>query len=495
MRVIKATHAKRYHITMPTNASILAEYQTMLQAQLIKPSLVLEKLLQIRSVRTLSGIAPICVLTKPYPCPGRCIYCPSEANMPKSYMDTEPGAMRALQLQFDPYLQVTKRIEALERNGHRPEKCELIILGGTWSAYQPDYQEWFMRRCYEGFNGDVSTTLDEAKRFNETAKYRVIGCTIETRPDHITEAEVKRLRWLGATRVQMGVQTVNIDVLQAARREQTNEQVKYATQLLKEAGIKITYHMMQNLPGATPTTDLQDIKTIFTDSSYQPDHLKIYPCVVVKSAPLYQVWQKEEYQPYDLDTLTNLLIAIKTQVPRYVRIERLVRDIPANSIAAGNVVTNLRQIMQLRKVQCKCIRCREPRGDNTGINEAQLFIEQYTASAGQEYFISYENPERTKLFGFMRLRLQNIKQHWYGVLQDTAIIRELHIYGRLVPIADNSNVIQHKGFGKKLMLEAERIAQEQNFQKIAVIAGVGVREYYEKLGYRLDEEYMIKNLH
>lgn len=507
MRSLKAATAREFGISMPTNASILAEYKTMLDEGIIATSAAFLQMLQTRSVRTLSGIAPITVLTKPYMCPGRCTYCPTEVNMPKSYIDTEPGAMRALRLKFDPYEQVTKRLEALERNGHQPEKCELIVLGGTWTAYKPDYKEWFMRRCYDGFNQDLegAKTLDEAKTKNETAQYRVIGCTLETRPDHITKHEVKQLRWYGATRVQIGVQSLNKHVLALTLRDQTNEGVQRATKLLKEAGLKITYHMMQNLPGSTPESDLNDIKTIFSQPGYQPDHIKIYPCVVVKSAPLYKDWKEGKYLSYSTETLTNLLIDIKAQVPPYVRIERLVRDIPENSIEGGNTVTNLRQVMQQKGVYCRCIRCREPRADSSGMAEAKLFTEEYLASGGTEYFVSYENPEHTKLFGFVRLRLQHIDQHWYEALQDAAIIRELHVYGQLIPVIESSETglpaeaperrrVQHHGFGKKLMLQAEQIAREAGFKKIAVIAGVGVRKYYEKLGYRLVEEYMVKVL-
>lgn len=494
MRSLKAAAAREYGIAMPTNASILAEYKTMLDEGVIASSAPFLQMLQTRSVRTLSGIAPITVLTKPYMCPGRCTYCPTEVNMPKSYIDTEPGAMRALRLKFDPYEQVTKRLEALERNGHQPEKCELIVLGGTWTAYKPDYKDWFMKRCYDGFNGEESATLEEAKRKNETAQYRVIGCTLETRPDHISQREVKELRRYGATRVQIGVQTLNKHVLALTKRDQTNERVQAATKLLKEAGLKITYHMMQNLPGSVPESDLNDIKTIFNHSGYQPDHIKIYPCVVVKSAPLYKDWKEGRYISYSTETLTNLLIDIKAQVPPYVRIERLVRDIPENSIEGGNTITNLRQVMQQRGVYCRCIRCREPRADSSGMAEAQLFAEQYQAADGTEYFVSYENADRTKLFGFVRLRLQQRKQHWYEALQDAAIIRELHVYGQLVPVSEDTQQVQHHGFGKKLMLEAERIAKAAGFKKIAVIAGVGVRKYYEKLGYQLVEEYMVKDI-
>lgn len=499
LRQIKAEVCKEYGIQMPTNASILEEYKTMIKQGDAEEDFMFMQVLQVRSVRTLSGIAPITVLTKPYACPGRCTYCPTESNMPKSYIDTEPGAMRALRLRFDPYEQVTKRIEALERNGHVPEKCELIVLGGTWTAYPNDYQEWFMKRCYDGFNlderPDGAESLDEAKRLNETAKYRVIGCTLETRPDHIDEAEVKRLRWFGATRVQIGVQTLNKHVLALTLRDQTNERVQEATKLLKEAGLKITYHMMQNLPGAIPDTDLNDIKTIFSHEGYQPDHIKIYPCVVVKSAPLYRHWKAGRYKSYDEQTLTDLLIKIKDVVPYYCRIERLVRDIPENSIEGGNTVTNLRQLMQDRGVQCRCIRCREPRADISDIDNAELCIDEYAAADGTEYFISYESPDRSKLFGFVRLRLQNREQHWYEELQDAALIRELHVYGQLVPVSDKeTGAAQHRGFGRKLMTEAEKIAKDHDFTKSAVIAGVGVRKYYEKLGYELVDEYMIKTI-
>jgi elongator complex protein 3 len=498
LRTVKAEISRRHGIQMPTNADILGEYKRLVEQGDLEMDQEFWQLLQVRSVRTLSGIAPITVLTKPYQCPGRCIYCPTEANMPKSYIDTEPGAMRALRLRFDPYLQVTKRLEALERNGHIPEKCELIVLGGTWTVYPKDYQEWFMKRCYDGFNQDPreegAATLEEAKRLNETAKYRVIGCTLETRPDHIDEAEVKRLRWFGATRVQIGVQSLNKHVLALNLRDQTNERVQAATKLLKEAGLKITYHMMQNLPGSVPSSDLQDIKTIFTNPGYQPDHIKIYPCVVVKSAPLYRHWKAGRYKPYSQETLTELLADIKSQVPEYVRIERLVRDIPENSIIDGNTVTNLRQMMQQKGVKCVCIRCREPRTDIRGIDEAELVIRQYDAADGQEYFISFEDQARTKLFGFVRLRLQQRDQHWYEELQDAAIIRELHVYGQLVPVSEDGTAVQHRGMGRKMMEQAENIAREAGFKKIAVIAGVGVRKYYEKLGYQLDQEYMVKVL-
>lgn len=498
LRTVKAAVSKRYGIQMPTNSSILNEYKRLVETGELNPSSTFAQVLQVRSVRTLSGIAPITVLTKPYQCPGRCTYCPTEANMPKSYIDTEPGAMRALRLRFDPFLQVTKRLAALELNGHTPEKCELIVLGGTWTAYPNDYQEWFMKRCYDGFNQDErpegAATLDEAKQLNESAQYRVIGCTLETRPDHIDQAEVKRLRWFGATRVQIGVQTLNKHVLALTLRDQTNERVQEATKLLKEAGLKITYHMMQNLPGAVPETDLQDIKTIFSDQGYQPDHIKIYPCVVVRSAPLYRHWKSGKYKSYSTETLSTLLADIKGCVPRYVRIERLVRDIPENSIIGGNTVTNLRQIMQQKGVKCVCIRCREPRADLTGVDEAQLYIQQYDSADGQEYFISLEDQQQEKLFGFVRLRLQRRAQHWYEELQDAALIRELHVYGQLVPVAEDGAAVQHRGFGRRLMVEAEWIAQEQGFKKFAVIAGVGVRKYYEKLGYHLDKEYMLKYL-
>ncbi|HLD22069.1 MAG TPA: tRNA uridine(34) 5-carboxymethylaminomethyl modification radical SAM/GNAT enzyme Elp3, partial [Patescibacteria group bacterium] len=449
-----------------------------------------------RNIRNLSGVAVITVLTKPYYCPGRCVYCPTEARMPKSYLPEEPGAARAVKHEFDPFRQVSARLQSLEENGHTTDKCELIVLGGTWTTYNTEYQEWFLKRCFDAFNEIESANWQEAKTKNETAPHRVIGLTLETRPDHVTHEEVKRMRYLGCTRVQLGVQTTNQAVLNLTKRDQTNEQVITATRILKEAGFKISHHYMQNLPGATVETDVQTIRDAFQTPNFQPDHVKIYPTVVVKSAVLYQWWKEGKYKPYTQEELLQLLIDIKKLVPEWVRIERLIRDIPSTSIIAGNTTNNLRQIMERQGVACRCIRCREPRSSMVTAEDVELVCREYEASGGTELFLSFESHDKKTLYAFTRLRLQHLKKHWMPELQDTALIREIHTYGKLAAINSGKSAVQHLGFGRRLMQEAEKIAKEAGYKKIAVIAGIGVREYFRKLGYTLEGcgEYMVKNL-
>ncbi len=414
--------------------------------------------------------------------------------MPKSYLANEPGAARALRNDFDPYQQVKTRLAALKANGHSTDKCELIVLGGTWTVYKKPYQTWFLKRCFDAFNEESSSSWKVAKTKNETGPHRVIGLTLETRPDHIDHAEAKRLRWLGCTRVQLGVQTTNQESLDLIKRDQTNEQVITATRILKEAGFKISHHYMQGLPGMTVEKDIQTIRDAFLTPDFQPDHIKIYPTVVVKSAVLYRWWKEGKYTPYTPEELLGLLVEIKKLVPEWVRIERVIRDIPGESILAGNKTTNLRQMMQSQGVKCRCIRCREPHEEVVTMDEVELVRRDYEASGGTEVFLSYESPDKERLYAFTRLRLQKMKKHWLPVLQDTAIIREIHTYGKVKPIEGGSGDVQHIGMGRRLMAEAEEIARKEGYKRIAVIAGIGVREYFRKLGYTLEDEYMIKIL-
>lgn len=496
LKRVKAAVAKEHGIGMVPNAFILSEYRQMINDGEVERDDALWALFMKRGVRNRSGVAVITVLTKPYACPGKCVYCPSEQGMPKSYLANEPGAARALRYGFDPYDQVAGRLKSLAANGHVTDKCELIVLGGSWSAYPRDYQEWFIRRCFDAFNGTDAADLDEAKTRNETAAHRVVGLTLETRPDLIDEDEVRWMRWLGCTRVQLGVQTTDEEVLRLVRREQTNEDVARATRLLKEAGVKVSHHYMQGLPGATLESDLKTIVDAFCTQELQPDHVKIYPTVVVESSPLYAMWKNGEYEPYSQEALEYLLIEIKKMVPEWVRIERLVRDIPSDSIHAGNKKTNLRQMMKRQGVQCRCIRCREP-GDvaSVALEDVELVQRGYNASGGREIFLSYESPNREILYAFARLRLQDVADHWIPELQDAAVVREVHTYGRLARIGSGEQAVQHVGMGQRLMQEAERLARDAGYKKIAVIAGVGVREYFKKkLGYRLEGEYMVKEL-
>lgn len=503
---LKRQAAGKFKLPPPLSADIFKIYQKLLRQKKIKRDPKLEMLLKKREVRTISGVAPIAVLTKFYPCPGRCSYCPTEKNMPKSYLSNEPAVMRAIAFNFDPKKQVVGRIKVLEMNGHPTDKLELIVIGGTWSALPDRYQKWFIQKCFDGANGKKSSSLAAAQKINETAKHRIIGITLETRPDYITSEEIARMRELGATRVELGVQSIYDSILQRNRRGHNVAATIRATKILKDAGFKICYHMMPNLPGGTPARDLKMFKEIFTNPDFQPDMIKIYPCVVTRGSEIYAWWKQKKYKPYSEKQLVELLINIKKIIPSYVRVNRLIRDIPSPSIEAGNKVSNLREViareMAQRGLRCKCIRCREIGHQKNGIAEfslrhtPKLFVKKYSASGGTEYFISFESPDKKILYAFVRLRIPNLKTPpLLPELANAALIRELHTYGHLVPIDKKSpGATQHLGLGKKLMAEAEKIARKLKIKKMAVISGIGVREYYKKLGYHPDGTYMIKNI-
>ncbi|PIT93941.1 tRNA uridine(34) 5-carboxymethylaminomethyl modification radical SAM/GNAT enzyme Elp3 [Candidatus Falkowbacteria bacterium CG10_big_fil_rev_8_21_14_0_10_43_11] len=510
----------------PLPKRIIAQtYDELIKQKKLKPDACLSQLLKVRAVRTLSGVAPVTVLTKPYTCPGQCIYCPHEPGMPKSYLSNEPAAQRAKALHFDPYQQVAYRLKALIANGHSPEKIELLVLGATWSAYPWAYRQWFIKRCFEAANQfavslgfktqaniaktNPKTNLQAAQKKNEKTKYRIIGITLETRPDFVTPEEIKRLRILGCTRVQLGAQILDDKILARVKRGHTVADLARATAMLRDAGFKIDYHLMPNLPGATPAKDLKTMRQVFADKRFQPDQIKIYPTIVNEYAPLYKLYRQGKYKSYSPKKLVELIIELKKAVPYYCRINRLIRDIPRKSIAAGNKVTNLRQMLgtELKKrgVTCKCIRCREVRTSPFPVSPplirggarggAKLFTQKYSTSSGTEYFISYESPKRDILYAFVRLRLPNNNDNAiFPELTNAGLIRELHTYGQLQTVGAKSQAVQHQGLGKKLMAEAEAIARQHGYKKIAVIAGIGVRDYYRKLGYKLESTYMIKKI-
>jgi elongator complex protein 3 len=491
MRQAKRALATKHGATIITNALILKKYRQYFKG---KEDAVLVRLLRKREIRTLSGVAPVTVLTKPYPCPGRCVYCPTERQMPKSYIASEPAAQRAFLLKFDPYRQVKSRVETLEANGHSADKIELIVLGGTWSFYEKKYQTWFIKRCFEAANGKSAKTLAEAQKVNENAKHRIIGLTLETRPDYVTIDELWRMRELGCTHVQIGVQTLDQDVLEMIQRDDTLENIARATRLLRDFGFKFTYHLMPGLPGSTPKKDLDTFKKVFSDPRWQPDMLKIYPCVVVKNTLLNKWYQQGKYKPYTQKQLIDVLIKIKKIVPPYVRINRLIRDIPGNEIIAGNIVTNLRQLLHNKGVVCHCIRCREARKELVKENEVTLVKRVYKAGDGTEYFISFESKDKKKIYAFVRLRLPDkTAKDFVGAFDNkTALIRELHTYGELIPVGSTKKAVQHIGFGRRLMLEAEKLAKGKGYKKMAIISGIGVREYYRKLEYRPEKTFMVK---
>ena len=396
-------------IATPSRINLLKAYHNLLKKGKIRANLKLESLLKKREIRTLSGVAVIAVLTKPFPCPGKCVWCPSEKNMPKSYLSNEPAVMRAILNKFDPYKQVQMRLRALKMTGHNTDKWELIVMGGTWSYLPPKYQTWFIKRCFDAFNGKQSKKLSQAQKWNEKAKHRVIGLTLETRPDYINVVEIKRMRELGATRVELGVQSIDDKILKLGHRGHLVKQTIEATKLLKDAGFKISYHMMPNLPGSTPAKDLAVFKKLFTDQDFQPDMLKIYPCVVTKDSQLYSWHRQGKYKAYTDKQLLELLIKIKKIIPTYVRISRLIRDIPDVSIIAGNKISNLRQLIANKAgIICKCIRCREARNQQVSLKSMprsgiKLKVLKYNASEGLEYFLSYESKDAKILFALLRL--------------------------------------------------------------------------------------------
>ena len=372
--VIKRRASFKHKLPIPTNIELLKSYHKLVGSNKLKPSIVLENIFKTRKIRTLSGIAAITVITKPYSCPGKCLYCPQEKNMPKSYLANEPACMRAVLTKFDPYKQVKARLDSLKMTGHNTEKIELIVLGGTWSYYNNTYQEWFIKRCFQACNTISKSqsliskqTLKQAQKINEKAKHRIIGLTLETRPDYIDEEEIRRLRWLGATRIELGVQSIYDNVLKYNNRGHNVRATIKATEILKNAGFKITYHIMPGLPRSTFQKDIKMFKELFSNNDFQPDQLKIYPCVVLKNAPLYKLWKNKKYKPYTEEQLIKLLAKIKRGIPPYVRIVRIIRDIPSQSIVAGSKTSNLRQTLEQQKVKCNCIRCREIKNQKSKI--------------------------------------------------------------------------------------------------------------------------------
>lgn len=457
--------------------------------------------LQMKPIRTLSGVATVTVLTKPFPCPGQCIFCPTDVRMPKSYLADEPGAIRAEYHQFDPYETTASRLRALDNIGHPTDKIELLILGGTWSYYPPDYQEWYIQRCLDAMNGVDSASLAEAQRINETAERRNVGLVIETRPDYVDAAEVQRLRRYGVTKVQLGAQSLADHILDLNKRGHSVEQTRQAVRLLRAAGFKLHLHWMPNLLGATPASDRADYEHLWADPGLRPDELKIYPCALVREAELVQWWERGEYRPYTDEELVALIADCMTRTPRYVRLNRVIRDIPAGHVVAGSTASNLREVVEkhLKATgrKCACIRCREVRGEKV-IGDWRLEIEEYATSGGRELFLSGVT-ENDRLLGFLRLSLPSAEAAALTGIAElgphTALIREVHVYGPVVRLGTGAQgEAQHLGLGATLIREAEQRALAAGYTRLAVISAIGTREYYRKHGFEAGELYMGKNL-
>jgi len=589
---------KRHHLpngNMLSKTDIIKAYTALAGQHGLQPfQIKVVRQLKMKPVRTVSGVAPVTVLTKPYPCPGNCIFCPVDVRMPKSYLADEPGAQRAEHNYFDPYLQTYNRIETLHEMGHAVDKVELIVLGGTWSFYPEEYQIWFVKECFRAMNDffikekddrekliqhyeEVQkqiqemnlpaltddrkkneqifskyqikgidpkktynqlikelflkpekelglaeqqtatwTELEEQQRLNEQAGARCVGLVLETRPDEVTPLEAKKLRHLGCTKVQIGLQSLQDEVLQKNKRGHSVAQSAQALAYLRLAGFKLHAHWMPNLYGSDVEADKKDYEKLFADDSFKPDELKIYPCSLLKSAELMQYYEAGKWQPYDHDQLLEVLSFALTHTPPYCRVTRMIRDIPSFAIVAGNKKTNFRQIAQqdLEKKHLKSanIRAREIRRHE--FDSAKIYLDpvEYQTAVSQEFFLQYvvdvetniedEAEIEQKILGFLRLSLPDLKKQQKFVqeadlieLKNAAMIREIHVYGQLVGLGKEAQGrAQHLGLGSKLIERAKKLAKEQGYSRLAVISAVGTREYYRERGFADQGLYQICQL-
>lgn len=490
---------------IPKHALVAVYYHKIASGEWEPDEALLAKI-RMKPTRTLSGVTTVTVLTSYHPCPGNCIFCPQEDQLPKSYLSEEPGAKRGLENDFDPFRQAHNRLKALTAVGHPTDKVELLILGGSFNAYPRDYQAWFVQRCFDAMNGVNPAddphfeTLAEAQQRNVHADHRNVGLVIETRPDLVTRDELAWFRTLGVTKVQLGAQSLDDDILQRNHRGHTAQETLDAVRLLRAAGFKIVLHWMPNLLGATPESDREDFSRLWGEGAYCPDELKIYPCQLLEHTELYNRWKKGEYSPYTEETLIDLITDIKPTVPRYCRINRIIRDIPSTYVVAGNKNTSLRQDVQRelkkRGTRCECVRCREIRREKVTAQSVTMHDLVYYPADAEEHFLSFDTPE-DQLAGFLRLSLpKDTLMTGMAELADAAIIREVHVYGQSLEVGEErKGVAQHSGLGTRLIEEAETIARSKGFRQLAVIAAVGTRAYYGARGFTHREHYMVKNIY
>lgn len=533
---MKKKVCKTYKLsTLPSNGDIILRGNPAEQK-------AVRDILQRKPVRTISGVAVLAAMTAPAPCPhGKCLPCPggpdSAFRSPQSYMGREPAAMRAFEFRFDPYDQVGSRLKQLNTIGHDVSKAELIIMGGTFSARPVDYQEWFVKRCLEAMNdyhdipdspdakdwrncvtvyGDSPASryisLEDVQKANETADVRNVGMTFETRPDWAKEEHIDEFLKLGGTKVELGVQSIFDDVLLKMNRGHTVRETADANRRLRDSAFKVGFHMMPGLFDTDFRRDLEGFRVLFENPDFKPDYLKIYPTLVTEGTELCRMWQSGEYSPIDDATGPELVSRIKEILPKWTRLQRIQRDIPADQILAGVKKSNIRQeaekLLHARGGKCRCIRCREVghnilKGNPPAPNNIRLLAEKYDCCGGEEHFISFEDLKADVLIGFIRLRFPNEPHR--PELKNAALVRELHVYGSLTPLgetaetlsaplADNNRAWQHRGYGKELLQKAEEAAAGGGYEKLSVISGIGVREYYRKYGYAFDGAYMTKKL-
>ena len=502
---VKIQIAAKHHLSrILSNADILNASTTKEKTRLLP-------VLRRKTTRTISGVTVIAVMTKPQPCPQPepCAYCPGgpTQGVPQSYTGHEPATMRGSQNNYDPYLQVKSRINQLTVIGHQVDKIELIIMGGTFPATPSEYQKRFIQRCLDAITDMTSANLEEAKTRAETSHIRNVGITVETRPDWCKQTHVDAMLDMGVTRVEIGVQNPSDELYGFSGRTHTVDDVKEATRIAKDAGLKIVYHLMPGMPGSNPTRDLAVFKHVFTNPAFKPDMIKIYPCLVIAGTKTYNWYREGVYKPYTTEEAANLIAEIKKTLPPWVRVMRVQRDIPAGLIVAGVDKSNLRQIVHRKLAEhgekCYCIRCREvghrKAVDNVtaDLDKIQILTTSYQASEGEEFFISAEDPKNNVLIGYLRLRIPSAKAHRCEITAaSSVIVRELHVYGPLVPVGKRSaKAWQHRGYGSILLNEAERMARElYDSKKLLVISALGTKQYYMRFGYKRDGAYVSKRL-
>ena len=483
----------------------------------------LRPILMKKPTRTISGVAIVAVMCRPHKCPhGRCKYCPESSIAPPSYTGEEPAALRARMFHFHPYVQTFNRLYQLKNIGHSIDKVELIIMGGTFASCTLDYQEWFVTQCLRAMN-DFETVskkipvnqreikiippedfqyIHDAQKNNEHSKVRCIGLTFETRPDYAKMEDINRMLQFGVTRVELGVQTLYNHIYKRVDRGHKIQDVIEANQLLRDSGIKVAMHMMPGLLSSF-SSDVNMFKRLFNEPLFSPDMLKIYPCLVTEGSEFYDMWKKGEYEPYTSQQAVDLIVEVKKILPKWVRTMRIQRDIPATLIDAGVKKSNLGELVYNRleeeDIQCQCIRCREvghkkAHGIEPDYNNIELLRTDYDVVGGHEIFLSIEDVENDILIGFTRLRIPSNRVFRKEITSSSSLIRELHVYGQMQKIGKNDdNLWQHKGYGAQLLEEAERIAKDEyNKNKMLIMSGIGVRDYYRKFGYYKDGPYMSK---
>jgi elongator complex protein 3 len=502
---VKLQVATKHHLReIPSNADLIFALTPQEEPKL-------SKILRRKNTRTVSGVSIIAVMTKPYQCPQPepCAYCPGgpTTGSPQSYTGYEPAALRGTQNSYDPYEQVQSRTRQLTAIGHKVDKVELIIMGGTFPATPMEYQTWFIQRCLDALTGKTSTNLEEAKANAEVSKTRNVGITVETRPDWAKQPHIDAMLDMGVTRIELGVQNPDDEIYRLVGRTHSVADVLEATQIAKDAGLKIVYHMMPGMPGSSPQKDLEAFKRTFTEPAFKPDMIKIYPCLVINGTKTHQWYQEGTYEPYTTAEATELVAEVKKIIPPWVRVMRVQRDIPARLIIAGVKKSNLRQLAQEKLAEqdkrCACIRCREVghrlmvEGVKPDLDKVKTQAATYEASGGTEVFLSVEDKENDVLIGYLRLRVPSEKAHRPQINSvPSAIVRELHVYGPLVPVGKRSaGAWQHRGFGAALLAEAERVAREDyGLKKLLVISALGTKRYYMRFGFERDGVYVSKML-